>query len=968
MISYIDTRPSAGIFENNRLNAVKRKNGKTLERKIIYLGNLLKTELNRRQRMVVINPTNYDNNTDDVKTATAAATAAATIVFKPTEKQTLFLKVLDKGHNVFLTGPGGCGKTALINHFLDPNRVRDIEDAQIELKLYPKRFAAFTIPDNGESKQTRSEMDANLLSGLLKPASGTWFSPTVTCPTGVGATQILHGNTIHSTFKLNHGDCSFSTIRDSHHDFLSNSPIKKKCVGFLYGRIVLEEASMIGGKLFEGLDAYSRVVKNVADEAFGGAQVIASGDFMQLPPINQEFCFKSPSWDACGFLVLLMTESVRQRGDIYFSSFLRKLRMGNAKFEDFKPYTDPKRLVEIKCRMAEANNMIATVGVVDENNVMQDVEDIGSLTSELIHARVKEANILLEGFRKPIFITGTNKVCDKLNKEELITKIGALPNWERERHFHRAITVNLHRFKEIVEDACTTIPKEGVVLCFGCEVRFTAPIYTEGIVNGTRGRVLGINPPDILDPFDYSILVYVYGKRLNGLKRVVKVEIRKKEVLVNCNELTKDEKYELELPLEAKKDGDKNSPWRVVGSCKYMALKMFYTTTIHAAQGLTITDPLIVNVGDFGCNKPAYVYVAMSRLEVGSNLFIINSAEQTNNFLLGKKKNNKNFLLGKMNNKTKRNAKTAMGDDWEGEEEQPPPAITRDTLMSKVGANQDCLSFYKQLERRTDDETVVPFRFEVESDEGEYDTLHKVWAVLEFAIKNGLYERETEAMGEEVSSSSSSSSLQPLCIFDLWNLSVKVLVGIEKSDEVSVSSFSSIVSPAAILGNISTLSPIKVEQYENFIFLFHKYLKATSMDGKGLMERVEWVWKDTTNKRRLGGHRIGGGGTVEILKYVPGVFHQSNRNNITPQNDTAVKKETFVSFFSERIKEIAADRKLVLTNKREEMRKICEEKTTIQLPRIDEEREEEEEENFANDNERYNDLEEEDEFMTNLYL
>ena len=36
-----------------------------------------------------------------------------------TEHQNDAFEYMLKGHNVFLTGPGGCGKTFLLNYFID---------------------------------------------------------------------------------------------------------------------------------------------------------------------------------------------------------------------------------------------------------------------------------------------------------------------------------------------------------------------------------------------------------------------------------------------------------------------------------------------------------------------------------------------------------------------------------------------------------------------------------------------------------------------------------------------------------------------------------------------------------------------------------------------------------------------------------------------------------------------------------
>ena len=70
--------------------------------------------------------------------------------------------------------------------------------------------------------------------------------------------------------------------------------------------LVIDEISMLDGKLFDKLDAVGRAARALVPgtrhpEPFGGLQLIMCGDFFQLPPVGLEsgrtiFCFEAKCW------------------------------------------------------------------------------------------------------------------------------------------------------------------------------------------------------------------------------------------------------------------------------------------------------------------------------------------------------------------------------------------------------------------------------------------------------------------------------------------------------------------------------------------------------------------------------------------------------------------------------------------------------------------------------------------------
>src|SRR3989344_3923030 len=142
------------------------------------------------------------------------------------------LDILKLGHNVFLTGPAGSGKTYVLRQYLDYLKGRGVKVA-------------------------------------------------ITASTGIAATHIS-GMTIHSWSGLG--------IKDA----LSKSLIKEiKDTPKYFDRLtktkvlVIDEISMLHGYRLDMIDGLLKAIRE-NDQPFGGLQFIACGDFFQLPPVDRD--------------------------------------------------------------------------------------------------------------------------------------------------------------------------------------------------------------------------------------------------------------------------------------------------------------------------------------------------------------------------------------------------------------------------------------------------------------------------------------------------------------------------------------------------------------------------------------------------------------------------------------------------------------------------------------------------------
>jgi len=192
------------------------------------------------------------------------------------EKQNEAFNAMKNNKNIFITGPGGSGKSHVINSFVNYYK-NNIENE--ENKLY------------------------------------------VTSSTGLSS-LLINGITIHQYSGIGTGEKDI--------EYYVKSIQKKKIVRERWKNtsvLIIDEISMINSNLFEKLDIIAqRIRKN--NKPFGDIQIICSGDFLQLPPVKSEdFCFESFTWDITIDKIFYFDKIIRQNNE-EFQNVLNKIRVG----------------------------------------------------------------------------------------------------------------------------------------------------------------------------------------------------------------------------------------------------------------------------------------------------------------------------------------------------------------------------------------------------------------------------------------------------------------------------------------------------------------------------------------------------------------------------------------------------------------------------------------------------------------
>lgn len=192
------------------------------------------------------------------------------------EKQKLALDAMINGENIFITGPGGSGKSHVINIFIQYFREQLLDEDQ---QLF------------------------------------------VTSSTGLSS-LLINGITIHQYSGL--GSASKNL------DFYVDRVKKNKNIRNRWRKtktLIIDEISMISEEFFEKLDLLGQKIRR-SQLPFGGIQVILSGDFLQLPPVKSTgFCFESFSWDLSINKTIYFDKIIRQK-DKNLQNILNKIRVG----------------------------------------------------------------------------------------------------------------------------------------------------------------------------------------------------------------------------------------------------------------------------------------------------------------------------------------------------------------------------------------------------------------------------------------------------------------------------------------------------------------------------------------------------------------------------------------------------------------------------------------------------------------
>lgn len=319
---------------------------------------------------------------------------------------------IENGENIILHGPGGCGKSycikLLVSYFTDKGKIiyctATTGIAAINLCIPEKKVVSMTLH--------------------------SWA--------GIGT-----GNSLADKLLAKVKNDPFSKGR------WANAQI-----------LIIDEVSMLGSKLFDNLDYIGQAIRN-SDKPFGGIQMIFSGDFLQLPPVKDDWVFKSHAWKKLNLHPFIFEVPKRYDDNDYFSLLLR-VRNGIIIPEDEK---------KLKARVKAYQKYL-----------------------KMIESQEK-ATILI-----PTFLYSKKKDVDQKNDEELHKLEDKIPVEYIADDKFTALNpkAKFEHYITLLEDS---IPKV-ITLKRGAQVMLKMNLDVKnGLVNGTRGVIVDLDTESVVVRF-----------------------------------------------------------------------------------------------------------------------------------------------------------------------------------------------------------------------------------------------------------------------------------------------------------------------------------------------------------------------------------------------------------------------------------------------------------------------------------
>jgi ATP-dependent DNA helicase PIF1 len=312
------------------------------------------------------------------------------------EQQIAFDKYV-QGQNIFITGPGGSGKSALIK----------------------------IINDNAFKK---------------------FKNIHVTALTGCAAVLLnCKAKTLHSWAGIGLGNGTIEQLV---------TKIKKnkfsKALWKSTDILIVDEVSMLSLKLFNVLNAIGKAVRNNS-RPFGGIQLVFSGDFFQLPPVGdkeepdtQHFCFESDDWNSVFHpnCQIQLVKIFRQTDETY-STILNQIREGKIRRKsndlllkyvgrpfDAKLVAEPTKLYPTRNKVENINNSKMTSLKSDEKEYkIKYLKDLEMTKSEReMRHQYNDKDIQTE-----LDFLANNLICEKEMKLKVGAQVMSIVNIQSDR-------------------------------------------------------------------------------------------------------------------------------------------------------------------------------------------------------------------------------------------------------------------------------------------------------------------------------------------------------------------------------------------------------------------------------------------------------------------------------------------------------------------------------------------------------
>jgi ATP-dependent DNA helicase PIF1 len=397
----------------------------------------------------------------------------------------------------------------------------------------------------------------------------------VVAPTGQAANNI-GGTTIHYSFGLGlvHTDMKYANVIPNYDffedkerkglelkyhllisEYVKKASFRDKNLEYLF----IDEISMVGGTILIILDAILRNrIPGGSAKPMGGIQCIFSGDFYQLPPVKDGYCFNTKVWKSLALTVIPMLTCRRFGADTRYFSLVLNLRRGEL------TDSDKAILLERKRAYSENEHLFMEVPPLELYPYNKDIDSINRRMLNLIN--------------------DTEYVFEAIDTKEINERFIRTPydRQKSEREMDRMLDDSMKK-------SFVVRPGSQVILVHNYSVG-------EGLSNGRMCKIISINRVDgeqeprkniitVKNPAEYTITVITN----EGATHIIN-------------------------PITTKSDHRKFHCSRL-----QFPFMLAWAVTCHRSQGKTL-ESAIVDVGSSFTDGQSYV--ALSRVTELNKLFI----------------------------------------------------------------------------------------------------------------------------------------------------------------------------------------------------------------------------------------------------------------------------------------------------------------------------------------------------------
>lgn len=372
--------------------------------------------------------------------------------------------------------------------------------------------------------------------------------------------------------------------------------------------LILDEISMVRADLFEMINKICQIAKG-NNLPFGGMQIIAVGDMLQLPPIVQE----SAEGDEGAILKYLQ--------DTYGGIYFFNSKVFQSYLQEKLPHID---FFELKHSVRQLHDPDYEK-LLDVLREPQNNQDIVSAL-EKINERVVPLENIPEAKEVTTIVT-TNAEVDKINQKQLDSLAGA----EQESPAEFQICKR-DCFIDKTQQATLQFSATAVSEAYNSQDYYVLDVpsnFTQVLKYKIGSKVMFTkNYKEGKFPYKYShgdawmCPVTVNNGSFGIIKEVVNGDIIVEPIEQVGHETIKVKRVEQKRrQLKYDKETKKPKVAGVIQTTKQYPLKSGYAFTVHKSQGRTYRE-VVIDLSDKGMFATGQLYVALSRAESLAGVYL----------------------------------------------------------------------------------------------------------------------------------------------------------------------------------------------------------------------------------------------------------------------------------------------------------------------------------------------------------